>query len=285
MKILVVSKPEFLVKAFGMFDPKCNTHTYKVVSLEDVAELQEPFDFIVALGGDGTMLTACRFAAKYPAAVVGINKGSLGFLAAHQPKNDVEHPITWLANNHAQLSASPRFLAKTTDSDANIDIAFNEFTISSPYSDKILTYDLYIGNEQDVVYTGQHKANGVIIATPSGSTAYSLSCGGSLVDPHGTKSLQIVPIAPFSMTSRALLVSSQNAVRAKARIVVRASAVNPVELKADGQPSMLITHNKAIDFVIGPCVEVLHDPDLTWYSLLVNKLNWGQNSGRIEYHE
>lgn len=283
MKVLVVSKPEQMAQSFQMIDPTCPAHSYEVVSIEQVAKYCQKVDFVVAVGGDGTMLTACRLAAQQQVPVVGINKGHLGFLTAHVPRQDAKYPVTDVANNYLSLSKSTRYLVKASGLETNIETAFNEFVLSPPQSDKMLTYDLYIGNEKEVIYTGQHKANGVIIATPSGSSAYSLSGGGILVDPNGTKSLQVVPIAAFSMTSRALLVSNQYAIKARVRIVVKASASHPVELKADGLPSALITNNKAIDFDIGPHVEVLHDPDLTWYTLLVNKLNWGQNSGRIEY--
>lgn len=283
MKVLVVSKPEQMSLSFQLIDPACTQHSYEVVSIEQVANYNNIIDFVVAIGGDGTMLTACRLAAKQNVPVVGINKGNLGFLTAHIPDVSIRYPVTNVANNYQTLSKSTRYLVKASGVEANIEMAFNEFVLSPPQSDKMLTYDLYIGNEKGVVYTGQHKANGVIIATPSGSSAYSLSCGGILVDPNGTKSLQVVPIAAFSMTSRSLLVSNQYAIKARVRIVVKASASHPVELKADGLPSALITNNKAIDFDIGPHVEVLHDPNLTWYTLLVNKLNWGQTSGRIEY--
>lgn len=244
---------------------------------------------VIAYGGDGTLLTAARIAFKYAVKVVGINKGTLGFMANYVPKGE------YSLNNAACLffeeysnEASPcrvslRCMVEFFQGDTKIGSALNEFAVGSEFADKYLEYELYIETGcGGKVYAGTHKSNALFISTPSGSTAYALSTGGALIDPNGTKSLQITSLAPFSMTSRPIVLSpAVSAQDATLFVKVKASKEHPLTVKGDGQIVHNMTENSTLTFKTGGFLQMLEPLDSCWYDYLVEKLHWGTPGGRL----
>ena len=167
----------------------------KAVGWEQVEHLENS-QVVIAIGGDGTMLYAMSISAPHEIPVVGFNIGKIGFLAEFWP-NVVEESIIELVNGNWFLDERTMIHESRSKK-----LAINEFHITPKLSKDVLKYEFFI----DGVSSGTHYANGLLISTPTGSTAYSLSVGGALLQP-GAPVFQITPVAPMTMNSRAVIVS------------------------------------------------------------------------------
>ena len=191
----------------------------KAVGWEQVENLENS-EMVIAIGGDGTMLYAMSISAPHGIPVVGYNIGKIGFLAEFWP-SAVEESIIELVNGNWFLDERTMIHEGRSKK-----LAINEFHITPKLSKDVLKYEFFI----DGVSSGTHYANGLLISTPTGSTAYSLSVGGALLQP-GAPVFQITPVAPMTMNSRAVIVSDD------AQISVRIYMKENVtyQLIADGQ--------------------------------------------------
>lgn len=174
----------------------------------------------IAVGGDGTMLHAMRLSKDFSRPAICFNIGKLGFLAEFQPEQ-IEEVIIAIANNKYALEQ--RTLIKETVSNVQ---AVNEFVITPARAKDTIKYEFFING----VSSGFHKANGLIISTATGSTAYSLSVGGAILEPNAPV-FQIVPIAAMSLNSRSVIVCDNSKISVKLK--VQESVI--CNLIADGQ--------------------------------------------------
>lgn len=172
-------------------------------------EVQDPSEaeLIIAVGGDGTLLQAMRISDEIAAPALGINIGKLGFLAEIQPQM-VEEAIIDIVNGKWFLDE--RTLLRERDSKS---IAVNEFYIAPSLSKDTLKYEFFIDGKS----SGFHHANGLVIATPTGSSAYSLSVGGAILQPDAPV-FQITPVAPMSLNSRSVIVSDKSRISVRIRL-------------------------------------------------------------------
>jgi NAD+ kinase len=225
-----------------------------------------PHTLVIAVGGDGTMLEAMRIAARYDATALGVNLGRVGFLSDFNIKDprygtleDVLHGLL--------TGARPYYVEDRMVLVTNIDdnqIAGNEVSISPKLSDSMLTYHLKVGG----ISAGIHRANSLLVATANGSTAYSLSAGGALMMP-GLNAMQIVPVAPMTMTSRPLIVSGDTTVTVAAR-------GRDLTVRADGQV-IFETADDALELSIRRYLrpaKVLHLSEWNYFDALTQKLGW-----------
>lgn len=222
---------------------------------------------IIAVGGDGTMLKAMRRSAQHGSTALGVNLGKVGFLSdlnLQDPKHGtIAEAIEGILSNTLPTFVEERTML-TMQSNANV-IAGNEISISPRYSDTIITYHLRIGDTS----AGIHRANSILMSTATGSTAYSLSAGGALMMPT-LDAIQIVPVAPITMTSRPLIVSSDSMIRLEVK-------GHGLTVRADGQ---VINHTETGDvqhFVIHKYVRkarVLHMKSWNYFDTLTQKLGW-----------
>ncbi|CAM4347882.1 NAD kinase [Flavobacterium terrigena] len=178
--------------------------------------LKDNFDYLISIGGDGTILRAATFVRDSNLPIIGINAGRLGFLATVQEENIENLLNRVLANN---FSISKRTLvslnAHPVYSDLeDINFALNEITVSRKDTTSMITIETYINNE----YLNSYWADGLIISTPTGSTGYSLSCGGPVIMPT-SNCFVITPIAPHNLTARPLIIpdDSELTLRIKGR--------------------------------------------------------------------
>jgi NAD+ kinase len=170
-------------------------------------DIKGKVDFMICLGGDGTMLDALSFVRNSGIPVLGINTGRLGFLAA-VASNEVIEAVDALLNK--KYSLDKRSLLKvnsTNDMFGAVNYALNELTILKKDSSAMMTIHTYINGE----FLNSYWADGLIIATPTGSTAYSLSCGGPIMVPD-SKSFIITPISPHNLNVRPLIISDDSVV-------------------------------------------------------------------------
>lgn len=183
-----------------------------VKTFSSYKELDNSFDFMFTIGGDGTILRAVTFTRDSNIPIVGINTGRLGFLATVQ-KEQISAAVELLLKK--QFIVKERSLLSVTTSPkikslASINFALNEVSVSRKNTASMITIETYLDNE----YLNSYWADGLIIATPTGSTGYSLSCGGPIITPQA-KSFVITPIAPHNLNARPLVIHDGTKVKFK----------------------------------------------------------------------
>jgi len=167
-------------------------------------DLDDSFDFFISIGGDGTILRAIKYIRNSGIPIIGINAGRLGFLATVQKENIT---TTFQKIQRKEYSVSERnLLTIQTDTEANsleseFNFALNEITISRKNTTSMITVKTYLDNE----YLTSYWADGLIVSTATGSTGYSLSCGGPIIAPHAN-SFVLTPIAPHNLNMRPLII-------------------------------------------------------------------------------
>ena len=175
--------------------------SFQLVECASVHEINSEFDRILVFGGDGTMLEAVSKASKYNIPILGVNLGNLGFLAKFEQHADPKKIIKALKSKRILN----RFLLETKISykdSAECYFALNEVVIKS-----VSTRPVYLNLKIDDVYVDTYHSDGIIISTPTGSTAYSLSAGGPVLSPK-VDAVVINPVCPHSLHSRPLVINS-----------------------------------------------------------------------------
>ncbi|MDD2673492.1 MAG: NAD kinase [Flavobacterium sp.] len=232
-------------------------------------ELDSSFDMLISIGGDGTILRAATLVRDSGIPILGINAGRLGFLATVQKENIAEFMQFVIDKKY---TISKRALLSLTCSPPNesideINFAMNEITVSRKDTTSMITIDTYLNDE----FLNSYWADGLIISTPTGSTGYSLSCGGPILTPD-VKSLVITPIAPHNLTARPLVVPDETEIRLKVSgreenyLVSLDSRVTSVKNES-------ILTLKKTPFQIN-MVEI---PEETFLKTLRSKLLWGED--------
>jgi NAD+ kinase len=184
--------------------------TRPVELFSDHADIRGKVDFMICLGGDGTMLDALALIRNSGIPVLGINTGRLGFLAG-VASNEVVEAVDALLKK--KYSLDKRTLLKVVSANnlfGPTNYALNELTVLKKDSSAMMTLHTYINGE----FLNSYWADGLIIATPTGSTAYSLSCGGPIMVPD-SKSFIITPISPHNLNVRPLIISDDSTVTIK----------------------------------------------------------------------
>lgn len=174
--------------------------------------LDDSFDFLVSIGGDGTILRAITVVGDLNIPIVGINTGRLGFLATIQIE-DIETAIHRILEK--KYSISERSLLTIESSEDNSEIntcnfALNEIAVSRKNTTSMITVETELNGE----YLTSYWSDGLIISTPTGSTGYSLSCGGPVITPN-TTSLVLTPIAPHNLSARPLVIDDSTVITLK----------------------------------------------------------------------
>lgn len=232
-------------------------------------ELNESFDLLISIGGDGTILRAATLVRNSGIPILGINAGRLGFLASVQKENINDFLQLVLDKNY---TISKRSLLSVTVDPENAEIneinfAMNEVTVSRKETTSMITIETYLNGE----YLNSYWADGLIISTPTGSTGYSMSCGGPILTPD-VSSFVITPLAPHNLTARPLVIPDNTEVklkvigRDKQYLVSLDSRVTTI-----GNESILTI--KKTDFEIN-MVEI---PNETFLMTLRKKLLWGED--------
>ncbi len=180
--------------------------------LQTFKKLDESFDLFFSLGGDGTILASVKFVKGLDIPIVGINTGRLGFLATIHKEEISSYVIDILKGN---FSISERSLLEvTTNSEyfekAEFNYALNEVALSRKDTTSMISVDAWIDKE----HIGAYWSDGLIISTPTGSTGYSLSCGGPIITPQ-TQAFVLTPIAPHNLNARPLVVPNKTEIRLK----------------------------------------------------------------------
>ncbi len=189
-----------------------NKNTKEYQTFTESEGLDSSFDMFVSFGGDGTILRATTYVKDTGIPIVGVNTGRLGFLSTFK-KEDVRKVVQeFVKGDYVVVERS--LVEVSADSGvpefAELNFALNEVTVSRKDTTSMITVETYLNDE----YLTSYWADGLIISTPTGSTGYSLSCGGPVIAPTA-KSLVLTPIAPHNLNARPLVVSDDTVIRLK----------------------------------------------------------------------
>ncbi|WP_442267560.1 NAD kinase [Tenacibaculum sp. ZS6-P6] len=166
-------------------------------------DLSDSFDMLFTVGGDGTILRAVTYIRSLNIPILGINTGRLGFLATVQ-KKEIKEAVASIMEGKYTLQERSLLEIKTTPETATfseLNFALNEVTIARRNTTSMIGIKTYLNEE----YLTNYWADGLIISTPTGSTGYSLSCGGPVISPNSS-SLVITPIAPHNLNARPIII-------------------------------------------------------------------------------
>ncbi|MBT8245018.1 MAG: NAD kinase [Winogradskyella sp.] len=173
-------------------------------------ELDNSYDLLISIGGDGTILRAITYVRNLDIPIVGINTGRLGFLATVQT-NEIEDALVDIFENKYKISERSLLSVEVTPENhlvTETNFALNEITISRKNTTSMITVETHLDDE----YLTSYWADGLILSTPTGSTGYSLSCGGPVISPS-TESFVLTPIAPHNLNARPLVIPDQTDVK------------------------------------------------------------------------
>jgi len=191
----VFLEDSFFKKIKHVIQDDLNIHSFK--------ELDSSFDLLVSIGGDGTILRAITFVKELGIPIVGINTGRLGFLATVQT-DDIEKAFSNILKSNYKISERSLLSIETIPENIdikNIDFALNEIAVSRKNTTSMITVETKLNNE----YLTSYWSDGLIISTPTGSTGYSLSCGGPVIAPDANNFV-LTPIAPHNLSARPLVI-------------------------------------------------------------------------------
>ncbi|MHC1738754.1 MAG: NAD(+)/NADH kinase [Ignavibacteriaceae bacterium] len=237
----------------------------KEFPLVDIKTVAEKSDLLLSIGGDGTMLSTAYTAHQYEKPVVGINIGKLGFLA----EVDIHNVDTFLDNVlEGKYRIEERMVLTGRCSTHKTDefIAFNDIVVDKGNWPKMIEITIKVDGESVATYS----ADGLIIATPTGSTGYSLSVGGPIVSPKSNV-ITLSPISPHTLTVRPLVIPNNQVVS-----VFVESANNKVQVNCDGQRVKEFTSPIELEIKKDPkSIKILHTSDSSYFEILRTKLLWG----------
>lgn len=224
-------------------------------------------DLIIVVGGDGSLLGAARYAINQNVPVLGVNRGSLGFLTDIRP-DEVETRITEVLKGH--YTEEKRFLLTATIHHDNKVVAhndaLNDVVLMPGDIPHMIAFDVYI-NEQ---FMCNHKADGMIVATPTGSTAYALSGGGPILHPQ-LDALALVPVFPHKLSSRPIVVNGESVIK----IMINAQNESAPKVSCDSQERVAIPPGGYIRIVKkSQKLRLIHPVGYNYFETLRSKLGW-----------
>jgi NAD+ kinase len=238
----------------------------------DESDIALKADLVIAIGGDGTLLHAARTVAGREVPLIGINRGRLGFLTDVPPDHVVDALDALLEGNY--LVERRPMLAASLDGHAEPRPLFgvNDIVLQKGDTGRLLDFI----TEVDGVYVNTHRGDGLIVATPTGSTAYALSCGGPIIQPN-VDALVMVPICPHTLSDRPLVLPSSSTIRVM--LDNGSGGGTEANVVCDGEPLARLTATDTLTITLAKqAVTLLHPLGYNYYELLRSKLNWGRAS-------
>ncbi len=235
------------------------------------ADLAAGADLVIAVGGDGTVLYAARHAVPHQVPVLGINRGRLGFLADIRPE-DIQSSIDAVLAGDYSSETRMLLQAEIVSSSGLVGagIALNDVVIKRRESARMLEYRTFVNGR----YVNTHGGDGCIAATPTGSTAYALSCGGPIVQP-GMDAIVLAPICPHTLSDRPILIPGGSVTE----IELLENHGNQADVSGDGDLiGTLATGDRLRISAAAQRVELLHPPGYDYYGVLRSKLYWGRDT-------
>lgn len=235
-------------------------------------ELSKFCDLVIVVGGDGSMLNVSKFVASDQVPVIGINRGRLGFLTDVLP-DELEEGIT--AVLEGSYSVDSRFLLDVAarpgedsgEQQQHLGSALNDVVLHPGKAAQMIKFELFV----DGKFVYSQESDGLIVATPTGSTAYALSAGGPIMHP-GLNAVVLVPMYPHSLGSRPIVVDGDSEIR----IVVSPKEILEPQVSCDGQ--VLYTASAGDEILVSKKdvpLKLIHPPEHSFYQACRSKLGWG----------
>lgn len=250
-----------------LYDEEILKKEYK--TFNDYKCLNSSFDLLISIGGDGTILRAATYVRDSGIPILGINAGRLGFLAKVQKEN-IETFLQIVLKKEYTLSERTLLSLECNPENEQINelnFAMNEVTVSRKDTTSMITIDTSLNDE----HLNSYWADGLIISTPTGSTGYSLSCGGPVLTPE-VKGLVITPIAPHNLNARPLVIPDDTEIKLKVS--------GREEQYLVSLDSRIATLNNNAELTIRKTpfkINMVEIPNETFLKTLRNKLLWGED--------
>ncbi|HQW68748.1 MAG TPA: NAD kinase [Flavobacterium sp.] len=249
-----------------LYEEKIVERQYKTFSSHE--DLNSSFDILISIGGDGTILRAATFVRDSGIPILGVNAGRLGFLAKVQKEN-IELFLKIVLEKKYSISERTLLSIESSELEANFDINFamNEVTVSRKDTTSMITIETFLNNE----YLNSYWADGLIISTPTGSTGYSLSCGGPILTPE-VKGLVITPIAPHNLNARPLVIPDDTEIKLKV-----SGREEQYLVSLDSRITSVSNHTELKIRKTPFKINMVEIPEETFLKTLRNKLLWGED--------
>lgn len=239
----------------------------KDVHSAEPSEIGKTADLGIVVGGDGSMLGACRTLAKHNIPVIGINRGHLGFLTDLKPTKIEEELYSVIIER--KFSIEKRNLMDIMVTEDGIVLekhqALNEAVVHPKKVAHMFEFEVFIDNE----FMNSSKADGIIISTPTGSTAYALSAGGPIITPD-IKAFCLIPMFPHTLNQRPIVINDRH------EIGIDFLGDEGCEIAIDGQIVVNVApHQKVVIKKSQTALSLIHPSNYSYYSILRDKLGWG----------
>ena len=234
-------------------------------------ELAARADLVIAIGGDGTLLYAAGLVARRGVPLLGINRGRLGFLTDVMPEDMLEC-LDAALEGRLEADRRPLLAACLRKAGGGVAeaLALNDVVLQKLATGRMLDFQTKV----DGRYLNTHAGDGIVIASATGSTAYSLSCGGPIIEPH-LEALVIAPICPHTLSDRPIVVSA----RARIEIELLQRPDTRAQVTCDGAVLGEIAPGDRLEVkASGERITLLHPDGYDYYRLLRSKLHWGRGS-------
>ncbi len=231
----------------------------------EMDELCQTADLLIVVGGDGTLLSCGRSAAKFGTPLVGVNRGKLGFLTDINPQ-ELDKGLGSILKG--EFIVDERFLLE-----ANLDgkyqgLALNDIVLNSGMAVQMIEYELYV----DGKFVYSQSSDGLIISTPTGSTAYALSGGGPIMHPS-LDAIVLVPICPHTLSSRPMVIDGGS----KIQILPNFTSRQAPQIACDGQETLGLEKGTSLEVSKSRHrLTLLHPKNHEFYEACRSKLGWGQ---------
>lgn len=271
---------EHIVKLIEHFQPQGKTFWLDEVSLSDFpaerygveilprTQLTQEIELAVVVGGDGTFLNVARSIVDAEIPILGINLGRLGFLTDVTPENMCNTLEDILQGEYDREERNLLSIeVKEGDHTVYREIAFNDMVLHKNNSPRMIEFDIYI----DGKLFNHERSDGLIISTPTGSTAYALSAGGPILTPE-INAIALVSICPHTITNRPVVISGNSKIQLHPSKTCRGEA----QVICDGQIGYNTNANHITHVTRHPkFIKMLHPKDHDHFCILRDKLNWG----------
>ena len=244
----------------------------------DAAEIAARADLIVAVGGDGTMLHAASLVPGTETPLLGINRGRLGFLTDVSPAEMVDSFDQIFAGKYTRESRMRlRASLHSADGAERSALALNDVVLQRRDTGRMLDFETRIAGH----YVNTHMGDGLIVSTPTGSTAYALSCGGPIISPD-LDAVVVVPICPHTLSDRPLVIPAKQPIevtlleRDNTNAEVSVDGHSLGDLDADDRLTISQTDER---------ITLIHPPGYDYFEILRSKLHWGRDSRNQRWND
>ena len=227
------------------------------------------FDACCVVGGDGTLLSAVREAARAGVPIIGVNRGSLGFLTTFSAEEALAQLPAVLTGGYR---TAERPLLSCRTGPEHEDVALNDVVIKDEINSKLVRLGVYADNEFVTDYFG----DGLIFATPTGSTAYNLSAGGPIIHPAADV-IAMTPVCPHTLSNRSVIFRGNVRLRVESRM-----EDSRILVALDGQRNLFTVAGRAIEiFVAARTITLVQKPGYQHFEVVRSKLAWSGDAARM----